>query len=270
MLLLNQPQARAVRIVQITDSHLFSDKESKLLGMNTEESFRCVYQLAQKEQTNPDLILVTGDVSQDGSKEAYVRMQDAMQFWGAPVYWLPGNHDHFSVMRQVIGVDWVSPCCVDIGVWRLVLLNSQIENDVPGRLVRAELEFLDQSLKSAGDRHVLIALHHHPVPLNSRWLDTVALLNPEDFFDVVHRYDRVRAVIWGHVHQSFELKLKDILLFSTPSTCVQFKPNSDDFALDTLAPGYRWFDLCEDGSVKSGVSRVADFHLTVDHAATGY
>jgi 3',5'-cyclic-AMP phosphodiesterase len=270
MLLLNQPQARAVRIVQITDSHLFSNKESKLLGMNTEESFRCVYQLAQKEQKNPDLILVTGDVSQDGSEEAYVRMHDAMQFWGVPVYWLPGNHDHFSLMRQVVGSSQASPCFVDIGAWRLVLLNSQIERDVPGRLTSSELEFLDQSLKSAGDRYILIALHHHPVFLNSQWLDTVALLNPEDFFNIVHRYNRVRAVIWGHVHQSFESKLKDILLFSAPSTCVQFKPQSEDFALDTLAPGYRWFDLYDDGSIKSSVSRVANFHLTVDHSATGY
>ncbi len=42
-------------------------------------------------------------------------------------------------------------------------------------------------------------------------------------------------------------------MMSTPSTCAQFLPNSDDFALDSRPPGYRWLELSSDGSISTRV-----------------
>lgn len=259
-----------IRVIQITDSHLYGEKEGKLLGMNTEDSFQAIFNLVKKEQLKPDLVLVTGDISQDGSQASYDRMSQAMAYFEVPVFWLPGNHDHLSLMRHTFGAASVSPCLTDIGDWRIILLNSQIEQEVPGRLSESELDFLACTLLASQHKRILICLHHHPVLLSCHWLDTVALLNPDPFFKIIDQYDNIHAIVWGHVHQAFESARKNVLLFSTPSTCVQFKPKSDDFALDKVAPGYRWFDLFNDGSLRSGVSRVKNFKLTVDHSAKGY
>jgi Icc protein len=40
---------------------------------------------------------------------------------------------------------------------------------------------------------------------------------------------------------------------SSPSTCTQFRPNSDDFALDVRPPGYRWLDLTANGKIQTKV-----------------
>ena len=48
---------------------------------------------------------------------------------------------------------------------------------------------------------------------------------------------------------------------STPSTCMQFKPGSKDFALDDLAPGYRRIELFADGRIDTEVLRLAGSDL---------
>ena len=71
--------AETVRIVQVTDPHLFQSTDGALLGMNTEESLECVLSLVREKTPEFDLSLATGDISQDGSDESYFRMRDKLQ-----------------------------------------------------------------------------------------------------------------------------------------------------------------------------------------------
>ena len=52
--------------------------------------------------------------------------------------------------------------------------------------------------------HVLICLHHPPLPVGSKWLDQVGLKNGDEFLRIIGRPGNVRAAIFGHVHQEFE------------------------------------------------------------------
>jgi Icc protein len=58
---------RSVLLVQLSDSHLFADATGKLLGMDTQDSLQRVIERVQVEQPQIDLILASGDLSQDGS-----------------------------------------------------------------------------------------------------------------------------------------------------------------------------------------------------------
>ena len=62
----------------------------------------------------------------------------------------------------------------------------------------------------------------------------------------------------------------DVRLLSTPSTCIQFEPQSEDFSIDTLAPGYRWLTLNPDGSLDTGISRVEGIEFEIDMSVKGY
>ena len=96
-------------------------------------------------------------------------------------------------------------------------------------------------------------LHHHPVPSNSVWLDTVGLEEPHRFLDILAKHPRVRGVLWGHVHQAFDGMHGNLQMMATPSTCVQFKPLVFDFELDTRPPGFRLLTLQDDGRIDSQV-----------------
>lgn len=88
-------------------------------------------------------------------------------------------------------------------------------------------------------------------------MDTMILDNAGEFFAVLDRHPQVKVVLHGHTHQVADVEFKGKRVLGTPSTCIQFRPASRTFALDAEQPGYRWLDLGPDGSVATGICRVA-------------
>lgn len=259
-------------MVQVSDCHLFASTEGKLLGLNTQFSLDRVLELVRAEQPRMDLILATGDLSQDASLEAYTRLDNALNEFGVPTYWIEGNHDKPAPMLEALRGHKaeMGPCVIERGAWTIVMLDSTIPGEVPGELYDDDIEFLDRALKNAAGAHIMVCLHHHPVPMGCKWLDTQVVASADRFFDVIDRHDRVRAVVWGHVHQEFNGERNGVKLYAVPSTCVQFKPFSEDFAVDKIPPGYRWFDLYPDGRIDTKVSRVQGIDFEVDMSVKGY
>jgi Icc protein len=81
----------------------------------------------------------------------------------------------------------------------------------------------------------------------------VGLKNAAEFWRIVDQHSNVRAVVWGHVHQCFDELRGNVRLLATPSTCAQFMPGSNEFALDTLPPAYRTLQLRADGTLTTEV-----------------
>lgn len=262
---------RPQRVVQISDSHLFASTEGRLLGLNTEDSLRQVLDRVASEQPRIDVILATGDISQDGTVDSYKRFRSHLEQFGSPSYWLQGNHDLTEPMVNSLGGrSHLSPCLIEQGPWRIIMLNSSVEHHVPGNFEASELEFLRESLEKTRGHHILVCLHHHPVPMGCRWLDTQVVKNAEAFWSIIDDFSHVRGIAWGHVHQESDQERKGVRLMSAPSTCVQFKPLSSDFAVDELPPGYRWLDLYPDGRIETAVSRVQGVKFAVDMSMKGY
>ena len=260
----------SVLLVQLTDSHLFAEADGRLLGMATAESLRHVVDLVLEEQPNIDLMLATGDLSQDGSLESYERFRALSGRIDAPVRWCPGNHDERAAMQEAARDSEFMAPVLDIGAWRVIMLDTLVPGSVHGVLRDDQLELLEQTLLDAPERHHLICLHHHPVIIGSRWMDSIGLHNREALFEILDRFQCVRAVLWGHIHQEFDDVRAGVRLMATPSTGIQFAPGSDDFQVDTCAPGYRWLRLYSEGRLETGVSRVYDTTFNVDRNIKGY
>lgn len=257
-------------VVQLTDSHLFSELNGSLMGVKTQDSLEHVINLVRAEQAQIDLLLCTGDISQDGSSASYQRFAQMTGTLNAPMRWLAGNHDERLALQQVCAPrDWLEPV-YDLGAWRIIVLDSSVPNQVYGNLAEDQLDILEQALRSVGERHVLIALHHHPVPINSQWMDKIGLQNPEQLLSIISRYNTVKAVVWGHVHQEVDQQINGVRWLATPSTCIQFTAHSDDFSVSDQAPGYRWLRLYDDGQLETAVSRVEGFEIKVDRDGAGY
>ncbi|MCB1665537.1 MAG: 3',5'-cyclic-AMP phosphodiesterase [Pseudomonadales bacterium] len=263
-----------VRVVQITDTHLFRDPRAALLKLNTQDSFEKVVDLISANENAIDLILATGDIAQDASTEAYLRFGDAMQPFNAPFYWIPGNHDRRRVMESLAQYEQAFHNLAEIANWQVVMLDSSVVGEVHGHLSNRELVHLEKSLAAATENpsidHVIVCLHHNPVPGSAGWMSGIGLHNDAAFLSIVDRFDIVRAVVYGHIHQELDFERKKVRYFCTPSTCIQFKPEVTDFTLDDVNPAYRWFNLHTDGRIESGVERVTGHVFEVDHTSTGY
>lgn len=246
-----------VRIVQVTDCHILGRPGDRLRGMDTRGSFEAVMAAAFEDCGRPDLLLATGDLSEDGSAEAYRYLSAQFESVGIPTFWLPGNHDDTDVMRaQLTGESICDARQVLVGGWQILLLDSTIEGKVQGRVSPAQMDFMDSALRGRAERHALVCLHHQAVDTGSEWIDAKGLENAAEFRERVSLHDKVRAVLWGHVHQETQHLAGGIEWLSTPSTCVQFRPGSREFALGDEDPGYRYLVLGTGGEIETGIRRV--------------
>ena len=262
--------AGTLRILQLTDTHLYADPRGTLLGVNTLDSFRQVIRHFQRHFWPIDLLLATGDLVHDASANGYATIAATLSTFGVPVLCLPGNHDIPSVMREHLRADNVSTdSVVDRGAWRFVMLDSVKPGDEGGHLAANQITLLESAL-SAGNRHVLVCMHHQPVIVGSDWIDTMAIDNPEPLFEVIDRHDNVRGILWGHIHQTYDSYRGPVRLMASPSTCVQFTPHSDTFQVDEEPPGFRLLALLPDGTIRSEVVRVDEMPQGLEVASSGY
>jgi len=264
-----QAKDTPIRLIQLTDTHLSEDSGEQLLGLDTRESLCDVLDLVNAIETNPDHLVVTGDVGGVGEPGSYQCLLDLLaQHLPLPMNWLPGNHDGPADMLTACP----SACerVVELGDWLLVLLDTSVAGHVHGHLKARELQSLGATLARYPDRPTLVFMHHHPVPLDIRWLDGTQLDNADELFALLALHKQVKALSWGHVHQEFNGVKDGIQLIASPSTCIQFAPQRDDFCLDKKMPGYRWYDLHSDGRFETGVHRVADKPYGIDYDSSGY
>ena len=246
-----------VRLLQITDTHLFAEPEKALYGVNTHASLERVLAAARKSP-KPDLVLATGDLVHDESLTGYKTLAVMLHTLDAPVAAIAGNHDALDSLKAISGPNILVGGQHAFAGWRIVLLNTLVLGETGGHLDSAELQFLDDALARSPEAHFLIALHHQPVAVGCAWLDHIGLDNSDEFFDVLDRHRNVRGALWGHVHQQFESQRRGVRLLATPSTCAQFLPGSDDFALDTRPPGMRHLTLYPDGHIETQIEWIRD------------
>ena len=260
-----------VRLLQITDTHLFSNNEKDLLGIKTVESYKAVIKHACKYTEKCDAVLCTGDLSQDHSALSYLCFSEHIKSLNIPCYWLPGNHDMQSVMLPSLlkeGLAQTKQLISDY--WQIILLDSQVEGVPHGYLSDAQLSFLEEKLQQHPEKHTLIAVHHHVLPVGASWLDQHILKNNDKLIALLSQFDNVKAVLSGHVHQAFDVVKNGVRYLTSPSTCVQFKPNSNGFAVDDKEPGYRYLALSKSGDIDTQVERIDVGEFCTADNATGY
>jgi Icc protein len=260
-----------LQVIQITDTHLYADQCGCLLGLNTQHSFELILEQVRRQHWPADAVLATGDLTHDGSPAAYIRLHRQLATLGIPVYCLPGNHDEpAQVGRLLKGGKVQTTSCAEHGAWGFVFLDSTRPSSEGGHVSNNALMCLRKCLQQFRQRHLLVCLHHQPVPVGSRWLDTMTVDNATELFKVLDAAPQVRAILWGHVHQIYEGERNGVHLLSCPSTCVQFLPGAENFALDPSPPGYRWLRLYPDGRIDTGVERLPTWPPGLDLEGKDY
>lgn len=244
-------------ILQISDLHILAEKGKTMEGVETEQSFILSLNHIHTIFSEIDLLLVTGDLAQDPCQSSYQRIYQALKQYQTRTICLPGNHDDFSLMQQILADKQVN-CdkLIQFKHWQIISLNSKKTGSAGGYLDSSELDYLTDTLDKQPELNTLIAVHHHPIPTHSIWMDTMTIENSHELFSLLKAYPKVKAISCGHIHQEMESIKDNKLILGIPSTCFQFKPFSVDYALDNNKPGYRLLSLHPNGEIESKVYRL--------------
>ncbi|MFO8035360.1 MAG: metallophosphoesterase [Anaerolineales bacterium] len=208
-----------MHIVHLSDLHIGkSDNEQKVDQITT-------WLVDHPSISNQDVILITGDVVDDGllwqyeiAKGYVERLREA----GFCVLCVPGNHDYgpFGItesrrsvryFREYLSGDVVYPHLEVISGQAFILLDSmeQEMEDIEfwgaqGELGEDQLARLDQTLKNVEDdpgvENIILALHHHPFQTEF----SSQLRDADAFLEVISGdgkgTSRVDCLLFGHKH----------------------------------------------------------------------
>jgi Icc protein len=238
------------RLAQISDCHLPQSPDKPYRGLKADPGLRAV--LAAVADWRPDTLLITGDLSEDASEASYERLAEEVGKLGVPVCAIPGNHDLPARMQENFPYGpYDGPFVFEAGGWKLLLLNSARPGRVDGSIAANDLKLLAEVLRDDGP--ALLALHHQPLEIGSPWIDKYRLQEPQELLDFVAAHSQLKAVVWGHVHQAFEVSIGSTQFMSCPSTAANSLPGCERFTHDPAGPACRWLELHADGRLESGI-----------------
>jgi len=255
-----------LRVLHLTDCHLQADKSALMVGLNIQESFTAVLAAATKVIPDPDLVIVTGDLSHDHEKAdylvTYTYLAKTLKKHYRKSVCIPGNHDDAGLVKRIFPFyDIETEGAIKLNNWQIILLDSAQKDNPAGWLADSELALLDRSLPEAEtsdrDNYNLIAIHHPVIALNSEWLDQQMVGNAEQFFSVLARKKHIQGVVCGHAHQAYDSVVNNIKIMGTPATCPrQFAPLAKDFSVDDTGPGFRSLTLHPTGEIETQIHRL--------------
>ncbi|WP_144714809.1 metallophosphoesterase [Curtobacterium pusillum] len=274
------PAAGTLRVLHLSDTHLTGDGALHQGSVDTTAALESVLDRFDGVP-GIGLVVLSGDVSEDGSRESYAAVLERVGGWagrhGAALVAVPGNHDLREGFRQVLAnghvlgeggrplahtMEYHPPT---VPVWgqslvagrRIVTIDTSVPGAGYGEIAEASLERLRTALAEDHAPHgTVLVLHHPPLPAPTALHDALKLRNPGDLADVIRGSD-VRVVLAGHYHHYFAGSLAGVAVLVAPGVANDTDvagPYDEEAAY--VDSGALVVDLAEDGSVWSTPVRV--------------
>ncbi|WP_158998088.1 metallophosphoesterase [Pigmentibacter ruber] len=216
-----------MKIIQITDSHIKKHANALLYGVNVREQFEKVIKHLLTSKEEFDYFLLTGDIADDGSPEAYEYIAKHLAYFNKKVFYINGNHDDKETMlktfSQFPNFEYLNT--LDVANFTLVGIDSCLQGKDFGIINENELLRIKTILSklSTVNRECVLVLHHHPVLVNTPLIDDCTLVNSEEFLNLVNKFSCIKLILSGHVHNDYKIRINTNCWFeSSISTFIQF------------------------------------------------
>lgn len=242
--------------VHISDTHFGATKDYKIHGRLSYPSAQKLVYLINHLPTKPDFVIHTGDVATEPDDRAYELAAETLAELNVPVYYAVGNHDTAVGIRRHLTMGTKEDLDDDLLSYAFTLKGHRFlvvdakgpaEVEPGGLLSERQLALIQQEATETGPP-LTIFLHFPILPLDSTWFDENALVVNGELMHkaLLPARQRLRGVLFGHIHQHMQLVRDGILYVSAASAVVQFaawphtadpSQNSDPF------PGYNFVHL---------------------------
>ena len=175
-----------------------------------------------------DAVLVTGDISDDGSPGSYTHARAELERLGLPLLVIPGNHDAREALRSEFAgldempatglIDWTTT----VAGTQVIGLDTLVEGQGGGRLRPESLALLESALAASDGQPVIVALHHPPFSTGIKFMDAIGLENSDELASTVSGAAGEILFAAGHVHGVHHGRLGRHRVATAPSLCSAF------------------------------------------------
>ncbi len=246
-----------MEIIQITDLHITSDMSFEKNNCKPYHKLKQTLDAIASNHSNNLNLVITGDLSGDDSTESYNHIKNLLKNYSFNVSLLAGNHDNPKIMKSMCDsqISFNIPSLVDKN-YIFFNFDTQVDGEVGGCIKKSQIDEFKEKLNDQA-KNIIIFTHHPIIQIDSKWIDQHVAKNSNILIDLMHSYENLLFTVFsGHVHQEFFKTIRNVSFFTTPSTCYQFKPNSNEYCIDDeLSNGYRVIEL-HDNTVSSYIVRL--------------
>lgn len=215
------------KILVMTDLHITVPPET-IIDLNPVERLREGLAHAARLHPDADHLMLTGDLTHEGSAAQYQALKPLLADLPWPVTMLMGNHDLRGPFCATfpdapVTADGFVQSVVDLPDVRLInldTLDTEAAVEHAGRLCPARLNWLEQVLRDAGDKPCLLFLHHPPFDTGFNGMDGIGLVNADELLALTGQYN-VRHIFAGHIHRTITATVQNQSMTVFKSTCHQ-------------------------------------------------
>lgn len=219
----NKPNggSNSVLIAQITDTHIGFDAAAGDEEFNYLRFCATIdHLLAQPVQ--PDALILTGDIADNGAPESYERLKRALRGCDFPIHVMTGNHDRRDSLLAAF------PDCpvnngfvqyaLEINGLRVLCLDTLEHGRHGGAFCDARTGWLGRELAAHRQTPTLIVMHHPPVAAGIEWMDP----RPDEpwlnrFEAALSGHRQVVGIACGHLHRPLSAMFAGIPVTVTPA-----------------------------------------------------
>lgn len=231
-----------MRIIHMSDLHLTQDG-STIWGEDTREKFIIAIDMIKKMQ-DIDAILVSGDISNDGSFSSYIFADRLFSSTNIPTYWSLGNHDNLDLLKNNNLLSYCKLVCeATIYGWQIIILNSIAhDEEQPGKNRSRGVIDIDTMIKIKNQIYTkkkpTIVVLHHPALEIGGWQDLKILKNRDKFREIIESSEYVRIVLAGHIHEFTDRTLNGIRYSTAPGLGFAFSSKLANYEIQHGAEGF--------------------------------
>lgn len=252
-----------MNIVQLTDLHLRPEGHPAYRVVETNMLTARAFEAVRRLGFVPDLIVISGDLTDCGLDEEYAVLKALLTRLPAPVAMVPGNHDRRETFAAAFpdhaGI-WPQPFTGfvrDVASVRVIGIDTVIPGSGAGALCDERLDALETVLAERRDAPTLIVMHHPPFNCGIRHMDRISLVHGrERLAGIIEANPQVQRILCGHHHRPIQAGFAGTIAQIAPSVAhqVMFDLSEDwtvAFAMEP--PAFLVHSLFGDGFVSHQV-----------------
>lgn len=225
-------------IAQLSDIHVRPAGQLYKGVVDSNAMFSQAIAHLQRLDQRPDLVLISGDLVDEGSAAEYDTLLDLLRPLDMPLCVMPGNHDERGAFRRAFAHHSYLPAsgplhyCVDAHPLRIVALDSCVPGRHHGALDTEALHWLQATLAAERAKPTLLLLHHPPFASGTAYMDPYRLIDAAPLEAIVAAHPQVQAVLCGHVHRVMFRRWAGTVVAACPSTtteiALQWRPDAPE------------------------------------------